>query len=796
MARAGVIDWTGMAVPLETKEYVTSLLYDGLNRVRKSIYPEDVESARKELIPTYNRAGALQAIEFDGTDYVRHIAYNAKGQRVLLAMGNGMMTRYAYDPITFRLQRIKTERYEEEDHEYEPQSGSTKQDSAYEYDLGGNILKIKERVTDCGIDGTLLGVDALDRLFQYDPLKRLLQATGRESDTQGNSNHWEEKPAPGSPNAEHTRAYTQSFQYDKVGNILLLDHDASGNSYNRYYRYTSGKNILEQIDDDGSPADVYATFEYDPCGNMTRSNTERYYEWDAADQLRYFKIDAGGGPSKEGHYLYAGGQRVKKFVRDDSGNAEVTIYIDGVFEHRYKNIPGSITPIQAHQNLLHVMDGRSRIATLRLGDDWGDPEPALCYNLEDHLGTSATRLNANGTTIDREEYYPFGDTCLRTMRKKRYRYVGKERDEESGLYYYGARYYAAWVGRFISIDPLATNYPHLNPYNYAGDRPIGSLDLDGLQTPSEPVAPTKPKGGTKQSTDTTLNAPLQLPPITGLDSPSTTPLGGLARPPGTVPENPIIDFVKEYFKDRTENITVIIDELKRDIDAAKNKANEAVQEAARVAITKIADHYNAENNNEWSKPASDDEVTAYQLFYQWVHGTGPDSRKFTEDSLMGQQMVKADYVQKAMYEAAKAAAHGDRSKVRFARQLKTENPFLYVADFTQDVRGDDAENPARGFHGSIGGTVEPGVAIPLENQMVMVPLVIRMSDRMSSESGTRASGQANGYDKDDPLAVFPGENPYGPNGQFRTIVITYEIHVTVLVRVPSLGYFYRPHRRW
>src|SRR5690606_31873889 len=120
---------------LDAKEYVTGLLYDGLNRVRKSILPEDVDSERKEMVPTYNRAGALEAIAFDGTDYVRHIAYNAKGQRVLLAMGNELMTRYAYDKKNYRLLRIKTEKYEEEDHEYEPQSGTTKQDSGYAYDL-------------------------------------------------------------------------------------------------------------------------------------------------------------------------------------------------------------------------------------------------------------------------------------------------------------------------------------------------------------------------------------------------------------------------------------------------------------------------------------------------------------------------------------------------------------------------------------------------------------------------------------------------------------------------------------
>ncbi len=49
------------------------------------------------------------------------------------------------------------------------------------------------------------------------------------------------------------------------------------------------------------------------------------------------------------------------------------------------------------------------------------------------------------------------------------------------MYYYGARYYAAWIGRFISIDPLAEKFPQLTPYNYAGNKPITHKDLEGLQ---------------------------------------------------------------------------------------------------------------------------------------------------------------------------------------------------------------------------------------------------------------------------------------------------------------------------
>jgi YD repeat-containing protein len=96
---------------LDAAVYRTSLTYDAVNRVKTMRYPEDVESKRKELLPHYNRAGALQRVQLDGTTYVEHIAYNAKGQRTLIVYGNGVMTRHTYDLQTFRLVRLRTEHY-------------------------------------------------------------------------------------------------------------------------------------------------------------------------------------------------------------------------------------------------------------------------------------------------------------------------------------------------------------------------------------------------------------------------------------------------------------------------------------------------------------------------------------------------------------------------------------------------------------------------------------------------------------------------------------------------------------
>jgi len=82
-----------------------------------------------------------------------------------------------------------------------------------------------------------------------------------------------------------------------------------------------------------------------------------------------------------------------------------------------------------------------------------------------------------------------------------YRYVGKERDGESGLYYYGARYYAAWTCRFVSVDPLAAKYPQITPYNYAANDPIGDLDIDGMQNTKTAAGGGSGGGSAKQVPD-------------------------------------------------------------------------------------------------------------------------------------------------------------------------------------------------------------------------------------------------------------------------------------------------------
>ena len=469
------VDWSSFPSILDSTDYETDSQYDALNRITKIILPENVESDRKEIVPSYNKAGALEKVSYDEKEYVKHIAYNAKGQRLLIAFGNDLMSRYVYDAENFRLVRQRSEKYSVSSVgstiTYAYASGTNRQDDAYAYDLVGNILGIISSKTGCGVGGT----DSLSRAFSYDPLYRLASASGRENVPGGGYPFpgWSDTSRNTDPNT--TTAYTRYYSYDKMGNLEELQQTGS-NAFTRVFDYTesSGVKVDNKLDGVTIGSDAYS-YTYDVLGNILTENSNRHYLWDAFSRLMFFKNQVGSAePSVEAQYLYdSGGNRVKKIVRKQGGDFEITVYIDGLFEYH--------TDETDEQNTVHIMDDKSRIATVRIGDAMGDSTPWEKYVLENNIGSSMFLLDENATMVNEQEYYPFGETSFGSYGKKKYQYCGKERDSESGLYYYGARFYSPWTCRFISVDPLASKFADLSPYNYAGNKPINKIDIDGLQ---------------------------------------------------------------------------------------------------------------------------------------------------------------------------------------------------------------------------------------------------------------------------------------------------------------------------
>jgi RHS repeat-associated protein len=369
---------------------------------------------------------------------------------------------------------------------YHPSAPSTPlQDFGYAYDLTGNVLAIYDRTPGSGIQNSLLGTDALDRTFVYDPVYRLISATGRECDVPPPPPPWTDTLR--CTDITKARSYSESYQYDNVGNMALWSHtstDAAGNASttNRQFALAPGNNQLRQLTVGSTPYQ----YSYDANGNLVRENTDRHFEWDESDRLRVFRIQPEGAPpSIYAQYLYdSSGQRVMKLVRNQAGGYEATIYIGSVFEHR-RGVSGAAA---VENDLLQVMNNKSRIAIVRVGAALpgdGAPDVPIQYHFGDHLGSTNVVVNDTGAWVNREEYLPYGETSFGGFARKRYRFTGKERDEESGLSYHGARYYAPWLARWASCDPLRS----ANPFYYGSGNPIGLVDPTGEASETPETGP-------------------------------------------------------------------------------------------------------------------------------------------------------------------------------------------------------------------------------------------------------------------------------------------------------------------
>lgn len=98
------------------------------------------------------------------------------------------------------------------------------------------------------------------------------------------------------------------------------------------------------------------------------------------------------------------------------------------------------------------------------------------------LGSSSYISDANGEVTQHLEYFAFGETFLEehsNTESTPYLFNGKELDEETGLYYYGARYYDPKTSIWQSVDPLAEKFPNASPYNYTLNNPVNMMDPDG-----------------------------------------------------------------------------------------------------------------------------------------------------------------------------------------------------------------------------------------------------------------------------------------------------------------------------
>jgi RHS repeat-associated protein len=120
-----------------------------------------------------------------------------------------------------------------------------------------------------------------------------------------------------------------------------------------------------------------------------------------------------------------------------------------------------------------------------------DYEQLIFFYHPDHLGSTALVTDNDGNVVQSVAYIPYGEVFIEERNgtwNTPYLFNGKELDEETGLYYYGARYLNPTSGMWLSTDPLFEKYVGMSPYNYCADNPVKLVDPDGRFTIDAEVA--------------------------------------------------------------------------------------------------------------------------------------------------------------------------------------------------------------------------------------------------------------------------------------------------------------------
>ncbi|MDR6525890.1 RHS repeat-associated protein [Chryseobacterium rhizosphaerae] len=495
---------SGYGIP--NMEFRTLFEYDSWNRIQNLTYA-DGEMVRYE----YDLGGNLKRIySKDGHEYVKKIVYDHYEQRTSIELGNGTKSEFEY---TLADRKLNVHRLKDD-------FGTELLRNSYKYDYLGNITQLKNSA---GIYNELGGSYAFN--YKYDHLNRLASSDGSFT---------------GDPQTQFgTTAsdFEMTMGYNKAGGIKEKNqkHNQDGgvndlNTYDNVYHYITGTHKVEVIENLNNGN--YEKFEYDYNGNVVRyskSGDDEQLLWDEQDRLKAVNKD------NQGVFQY--------YVYDDKGERVIKCNLEQgaqLYQNGQIIDPGTIqvNSFKIYPNAYHVENsekmltkhyyaGSERVAsrimdfdfpTMRqanasdLGNKSKDQDngtdlklylkkagidfnqvkvelakgpqlqAGVYYLHGDHLGTATFVTNQNMKPTQFFLNLPFGETMAEQMTgvyNNPYKFNAKELDEETGLYYYGARYYNPRLSIWYGVDPMMEKFPAWNPYNYTLQNPIKYTDPDG-----------------------------------------------------------------------------------------------------------------------------------------------------------------------------------------------------------------------------------------------------------------------------------------------------------------------------
>ena len=408
---------------------------------------------------------------------------------------------YTYGTDTgkkFQLANVKDVNYRTE--ETPSESENVNNNHAYEYDANGNLVYVNTSRTKK--DG-VADEKTAERKLKWDEENRLLA-----SDDNGFvTNYWYD--ANGNlvyVNTSRTKkdgmtdekAAERKLKWDEENR--LLSSDDNGFVTNYWYDADGERTVKTS----GESDQVYVNSEF--AGG--RTNTAKFSLYVSP----YLVANQGGRYTK---HIYIGSQRVVSKIGDfDSYGSDprriqyagsetdgLSVDYKGKYTQQLQVIKDNYAtfavPYNGEDNNDYV-DGKgfccndgsleaaqSRVMARAMKNNFqeGDSyEKMQFYYHPDHLGSSSYITTLDGEVVQHIEYVPFGEVFVEERNNiwnTPYLFNAKEFDEETGLYYYGARYYDPRVSLWISTDRFEEKYPNVTAYSFTANNPMKFLDING-----------------------------------------------------------------------------------------------------------------------------------------------------------------------------------------------------------------------------------------------------------------------------------------------------------------------------
>ncbi|CAH0052212.1 unnamed protein product [Clonostachys solani] len=492
------LDWAAEPPPsLEAAVHRTEASFNamGLNRLVSG-------HGGHVVARTYDMAGRIKTIksyttggDSRPTASISDIRYERDGQVSLITYGNGSRTTFEYGELNRRLIQTRSVRSKD---------GAVLQDISTWYDCLGRVVRRESHDQDILFSSN--SKISPTETFSYDGIGQLLEYKGREhihASTEaaerihvrdGKTRQPESAPGDARKLAEFTERYT----YDIAGNILKMAHAPLGSSgaagWTRSYEYAEPSlidpNVCSNRLTSTSIRNSTTTYGYEGAsgkeGCMTAMSGYSVLQWNDDRRLQAFssqKVADGDTPELTWYIYDASGQRTRKVTERASKGGSDTSNVK-LKETFYLPLADVSITYGGKGEVKHT------IVTYKVDEPTVPSSPTILIEKDSRKSASLTRyrlgdrleVSDEAEVVSYEEYTPYGVTTYHGQMKgaspRRYRFASYERDVESGLYLCGERYYACWLGRWTSPDPLGTQ-DGLNAYCYVGNEPVGNIDPTG-----------------------------------------------------------------------------------------------------------------------------------------------------------------------------------------------------------------------------------------------------------------------------------------------------------------------------